>query len=186
MLRQIQNGSLENLPITLKFKGELQRSNMNNLNILNNLNDPNDPNSLTYGIIIPKLNGSSILYKNLNIFTLKDQKIIEVNTFDYRGNKTSLIETNSLELFKNQVYKKVYADKITNAEKSLLTSKNKTLLIFFTQIEAYIQKLTFIDNIKDIFYSIQLENEQDLFSQIPSDISQLLKNQKSQHPEILL
>jgi len=136
-------------------------------------------NSVKYGVLVPKLSGSSVLYKDLIIFEIQNDKILRATKFDYNMN---VIQTDCWFEDKNKI---VNSSKIKNRY-DFFNNTDRVIIVFDYLIMAFLQKIIFIQNIKHFFIKTKEKEIEDFLKQIPPKIDEIVETQKTKNPEYFL
>ncbi len=139
--------------------------------------------SIKFGIFPPRLAADTLYYKDIITFCVEDDKIIGAKQWDING-KDKVISYMDLPYDKRLTEK--FSGVIDVDTSMLIGSIVRTVWLFNTEEEAYIQKIICLDKIRDYFYRDFEERKKVLDGKIPIEIKNTIKNIKKINPEYFL
>ena len=142
-------------------------------------------NNIYYGIYPPKYVGSTVYYKDIIIFKVKNDKILDAFYYDINGFK---IDKNvSIKDIAYQPSLKTIFNQVKIIDSGILTnSSSRSYWLFNSEKEAFIQKIICFKVLRDYYNNNEIENRKLFDSMIVTDIDNVLNDIKEKEPEYFL
>ena len=138
---------------------------------------------MKYGIYVPRITSSyQILYKDLVVLIIEDEKIIGAREYDYNG-KSKVVSYLGYAYNKN--YTK-YIGNIINIKDDELNDTKRTMWLFDTEEAAYIQKIWILKKIRSYFKRLIEKEINNFNNSLPEYIDEAFYKTKQVYPEYWL
>jgi len=141
-------------------------------------------NNISYGIYPPKYVGSTVYYKDIIIFRVENDKILDAYSYDLSGKKRKKI--NKKDISYHPVLT-TFFKQVKIVDSSVLTnSSSRSYWLFNSEKEAFIQKIICFKILRDYYNNNEIENRKLFDSMITTNIDNVLNDIKEKEPEYFL